>query len=70
MKKYNSFGNSATERPQFLCIIPLLTHRPLLFVIFASLNASYTENRGLTPTSVLYGNPTHHSLPQGLKPLT
>ena len=36
--------------------IPLLTQRPLFFVIFASPNAPYIENQGLTPASVLYSS--------------
>ena len=39
LKKYISPLNFVPERPHFLCKIPLLTQRPLFFVIFASQNA-------------------------------
>ena len=56
IKKYNFWKFLLPKDTPFLCKIPLLTQRPLFLVIFASPNAPYIENHGLTPASLLYGS--------------
>ena len=53
--KHILFGICHWKIP-FLWKISLLTWRPLLFVIFASLNAPCFENRGRTLVPVLYSS--------------
>ena len=52
--KHILFGISSPK--DFLCKISLSPEDPSIFVISASPNAPYFENRDRTPTSILYSS--------------